>query len=166
MTPRPRDWFFALGQMGALVGGNLLLLQAWIPHFFGLWNDGGSWSIAAEAFFYALFPLILPVLARSSPRTWWQVAAACCLLSFLPEWIYILFQQPQPAATFYSMPIFPAYVGHNAVVLPLLGVVLRLCLHADIAFAVVLVFHMLFCAEWRIVSIVCCAVECIFLAGL
>ncbi|MDX2074362.1 MAG: acyltransferase [Alphaproteobacteria bacterium] len=163
----PQDWFFALGQMGALVGSNLLLLQAWIPHFFGLWNDGGSWSIAVEAFFYALFPLILPVLARGSPKTWWKVAAACCLLSFLPEWIYILFQQPQPAATFYSMPIFrlpefvfgiclcllsgtvrvrrwdcligatllllgvylglvgprfPSYVGHNAVVLPLLGV--------------------------------------------
>lgn len=43
---------------------NTLLLQAWFPETFNIWNAGGSWSISAEAFFYALFPLIFPHVAK------------------------------------------------------------------------------------------------------
>jgi len=43
----------------------LLLLQAWPPN--GVINsaaDGVSWSLSCEAFFYALFPWLLPMLSR------------------------------------------------------------------------------------------------------
>lgn len=36
---------------------DLILLQAWIPSSFSLWNNGGSWSISAEAFFIQFFQL-------------------------------------------------------------------------------------------------------------
>jgi peptidoglycan/LPS O-acetylase OafA/YrhL len=48
--------------IGATLGGQLLLLHAWIPSLGGL--NFPSWSISTEAFFYLLFPLALP-LARS-----------------------------------------------------------------------------------------------------
>ena len=45
---------------------NLLLLQAWFPTLFSVWNDGGSWSISVEAFFYVLFPAIRKFLSESA----------------------------------------------------------------------------------------------------
>lgn len=47
---------------------NVLLLQAWFPETFNIWNAGGSWSISAEAFFYAIFPLIIPHVEKLSLR--------------------------------------------------------------------------------------------------
>ncbi|MER3444306.1 MAG: acyltransferase [Armatimonadota bacterium] len=45
-----------------------LLLHAWTPWTMYSWNFP-SWSISVEAFFYLLFPLLLPWLARqSTPR--------------------------------------------------------------------------------------------------
>jgi peptidoglycan/LPS O-acetylase OafA/YrhL len=53
------------------VGAALLtpvMLQAWLPQTAcSAWNCPG-WSISAEAFFYALFPFALPVLARFTRR--------------------------------------------------------------------------------------------------
>lgn len=60
---------------------SLVPLQAWFPdvHIQQLWNAPG-WSIAAEAFFYLLFPfLVTPVLA--CVRRWgWGVVAALWLV--------------------------------------------------------------------------------------
>lgn len=36
----------------------LLMIQAWFPPLFSIWNFGGSWSLSVEAFFYLLFPII------------------------------------------------------------------------------------------------------------
>lgn len=38
---------------------NIFLIQAWFPPAFNLWNDGGSWSISTETFFYFCFPLLI-----------------------------------------------------------------------------------------------------------
>src|SRR6202011_1251965 len=60
----------------------LLLLQSWIPQkgiFFGI--NGPAWSLAVEAFFYALFPFVAYALFRAfrgaSPS---RVLAAAALL--------------------------------------------------------------------------------------
>ena len=51
---------------GAIVT-NLLLVQSWTRYVYGL-NDS-SWSLSVEAFFYAVFPLLVVRLARlDSPR--------------------------------------------------------------------------------------------------
>jgi peptidoglycan/LPS O-acetylase OafA/YrhL len=47
----------------------VMLLQAWVPAAALSVNLVG-WSLSAEAFFYLLLPLVLPWLARLSPRTW------------------------------------------------------------------------------------------------
>lgn len=50
------------------------LLQGWIPHMAFHWNPPG-WSLSAEAFFYALFPLLAPMLIRQNTRSIIIIAA-------------------------------------------------------------------------------------------
>jgi D-inositol-3-phosphate glycosyltransferase len=55
---------------------NATLIQSWFPTssvYFA--SDMGAWSLGCEAFFYLLFPLVLPRLVRLSSRRRWQVAA-------------------------------------------------------------------------------------------
>ena len=54
---------------------SVTLVQAWIPHLAGVWNSPG-WSLSAEAFFYALFPLIALAVARLGRRGLILLAAA------------------------------------------------------------------------------------------
>ncbi|MFD7256160.1 acyltransferase family protein [Streptomyces sp. NPDC059874] len=70
--------------VGFLVGAaNLGLVQAWWPDprfYFGA--NSVSWSLACEAFFYALFPVLLPVLRRIRPERLWASATACVAAVF------------------------------------------------------------------------------------
>jgi len=52
--------FHGHGPHQALTGGLLAagLLQSWVPHYAVFWNIP-AWSLSVEAFFYALFPLLL-----------------------------------------------------------------------------------------------------------
>ncbi|MEV6931637.1 acyltransferase [Dactylosporangium sp. NPDC051485] len=44
---------------------NLFMLQVWVPDFFvNLGVNPPSWSLGTEAFFYAAFPLLLPLVNR------------------------------------------------------------------------------------------------------
>jgi peptidoglycan/LPS O-acetylase OafA/YrhL len=56
----------------------LLLLQAWIPHqdyFIGM--NGVSWSLSCEAFFYAIFPLLIFGLVRAHVWLRWAALLVC-----------------------------------------------------------------------------------------
>jgi peptidoglycan/LPS O-acetylase OafA/YrhL len=57
---------------------HLLMLHAWLPSTLG-WNQP-SWSLSVEAFFYALFPLLLPLFARLRRRGLWVLFAASWLV--------------------------------------------------------------------------------------
>lgn len=51
----------------AIASFQLTLTQAWIPKAAVAWN-GPAWSLSVEAFFYLLFPFILPKLESMSAR--------------------------------------------------------------------------------------------------
>ncbi len=67
----------------SVVVPNVLLVQSW-------WWDPGvhfgansvSWSLACEAFFYLLFPWLLPRLVRIRPERLWAAAASCAVAVF------------------------------------------------------------------------------------
>lgn len=95
---------------GALLGlTDLTLTNAWFPQaFLGGFGRDGSWSLSAEAFFYALFPLILLPARQMSDRGLtvalrWSVALAALgplLGKYLPP------QGAIPETVYYSLPIF------------------------------------------------------------
>jgi peptidoglycan/LPS O-acetylase OafA/YrhL len=68
---------------------NLLLIQAWIPSasiYFGM--NTPSWSLACEAFFYAMFPLIYKgVLVPRSRYLWPSAVAALALVWAIPAMV-------------------------------------------------------------------------------
>lgn len=56
----------------------LTLLQAWVPHpRIAYGGNGVSWSLSCEAFFYAVFPFVMPRIAAASIRR--TVTVAACL---------------------------------------------------------------------------------------
>jgi peptidoglycan/LPS O-acetylase OafA/YrhL len=76
---------YATGRAVSVPAGvaNVALLQSWWPDpkvYFGA--NSVSWSLACEAFFYALFPWLLPALNRIRPERLWLVAGACVAAVF------------------------------------------------------------------------------------
>lgn len=76
----------ALLKYGVVAGLNLTLLQSFFPSsgiYFSF--NAPSWSISDEMFFYALFPLALPIVLRlaTRPRRAWALALAAWSASFL-----------------------------------------------------------------------------------
>jgi len=57
----------ALGKLLTTFAVNAGLLEGWLQFMRGGWNPPG-WSLCAEALFYALFPLLAPMLWRSRHR--------------------------------------------------------------------------------------------------
>lgn len=98
----------ALLKLSILVSTNITLTQAWFPQLFDYWNDGGSWSISAEAFFYLLFPVLIVLLGKLS-RKWLFVALIVFyMFSTFPALSFAVFEnRPSPGVPiFYAMPIF------------------------------------------------------------
>lgn len=59
------------------------LLQAWVPPLRAIWNPPG-WTLSAEAFFYAVFPLVAVWVWRLRPRAALGLAGGVWLLGLLP----------------------------------------------------------------------------------
>ncbi|MEO7000511.1 MAG: acyltransferase [Ktedonobacterales bacterium] len=66
----------ALASATITIALHLLLVQSWIPAALAFDLNPPAWSLAAEALFYALFPLLLPLCARFGRRSLPLVAGA------------------------------------------------------------------------------------------
>ena len=95
-----------LGELAVLLLSNLLLLQAWLPPLFNYWNDGGSWSISAEAFFYLLFPSLLRGLSGRPVRQVVWVGLVAYFLAVLPGLCSAVFGPAPSHGVFYSVPVY------------------------------------------------------------
>src|SRR6185437_2670666 len=65
------------------IATHLLLVQSWIPAALAFDLNPPAWSLAAEALFYALFPLLLPLFARFGRRMLVLLAIAAWMLYLL-----------------------------------------------------------------------------------
>ena len=87
----------------ALVLATLTGSQAWFPSLFSYWNHSASWSISAEFFFYALFPLLLPLVWKA--KSAWTPVALAYGASLIPLAIYIAFYG-HAVPGLYSLPLY------------------------------------------------------------
>ncbi|RKG90231.1 acyltransferase family protein [Corallococcus terminator] len=71
------------GEMLRITGATLTLTQGWLTLHRPTWNIV-AWTLSVEAFFYLLFPLVGPWLARRSSRVLTGLAAGAWLLGTTP----------------------------------------------------------------------------------
>lgn len=83
----------------------IFLLQAWFPPAISHWNNGGSWSISVETFFYILFPAIRKGIDSLDRRKTLILLFSCYFLTQVISLSVILYQN-QGMSLAYSMPIF------------------------------------------------------------
>ena len=84
---------------------DLLMLQSYIPDLSLEGFGGGGWSVSTEFFFYAAFPLLLPVLLRiRSKRANMGLLAIVALLSAAPGYAYYFSGMSDNALSVYSFP--------------------------------------------------------------
>lgn len=85
------------------------LLQAWIPEMALPWN-GPGWSLSCEAFFYLLFPFLIPAIARMSRRQAIATAIAMALLTMGKQicflWGTPFLHDQSPANPILHLPLF------------------------------------------------------------
>ena len=91
---------------GFVVLADVLMLQAWMAPLFSYWNNGGSWSIAVEAFFYLCFPALVWIVQRQTERRVAIVALVSYLLAVMPGLSRLLFPFDQSFIINYSIPAF------------------------------------------------------------
>lgn len=89
-----------------LIITNVFLIQAWFPQTFDFWNNGASWSISVEAFFYVLFPFVLATPAKTIKKYWTFLFCIMLTLAALPGLSLLVFSDGSPVRTFYSVPVF------------------------------------------------------------
>ena len=93
--------------LAGMVALLVLALQAWVPAVFNVWNFGGSWSLSVEAFFYALFPILQPMLKRQDARRLLIVIAGCvAAMAFSATALLLQLGERSNALAFYVLPIF------------------------------------------------------------
>jgi peptidoglycan/LPS O-acetylase OafA/YrhL len=84
--------FFAWAQDHVPLVATLVptLTQAWVPQAALAWN-APAWSLSVEAFFYLLFPFMLPRVLRLSDRNLLRIIALCWLVSLSVSFAYCWF---------------------------------------------------------------------------
>jgi peptidoglycan/LPS O-acetylase OafA/YrhL len=81
------------------------LVQGWFPKLALVWN-GPGWSLSNEAFFYLLFPAILPAILRLSQRGVWLAAAACWAAALAPPLAQLALHGGAEAEAVMYIPLF------------------------------------------------------------
>ena len=94
---------------GVVALSEAVMLQAWAPWALDGLN-GAGWSLSVEAFFYALFPWLLPMMARWTTRQLLTRAGAIWAVAMLAQVALLTWQtSTSDAATQYAIGAFAAF---------------------------------------------------------
>ncbi|MBD2755332.1 acyltransferase family protein [Spirosoma validum] len=93
MTMFVQTTYYNVSVTPAQLIASLSLMQAWLPSLVTTLN-GPGWSLSVEAFFYALFPLLLPLLMNLPNRVLAGLLVICWLSGI--GLYHLLDSQPKP----------------------------------------------------------------------
>ena len=91
------EWVWPAAHLKLSVLLALALLQTWIPQNAMAWHMP-TWSLSNEAFFYFLFPFLLPVFGRFSKKQLLAIVPACFILGVAASGVYNWIQPDGPMA--------------------------------------------------------------------
>jgi len=83
-----------------------LVLQAWFPNLFNIWNHASSWSLSVEAALYTAFPAVRHVLHALPEQTLIWVILTTMIFSGMIAGTYYIFPNGPGFAFQYATPIF------------------------------------------------------------
>jgi peptidoglycan/LPS O-acetylase OafA/YrhL len=83
----------------------LVFLQTWTPAYRTTWN-GPSWSLSAEAFFYAVFPMVRDCGARWSTARLVRIAAALWAIATVAWLAWALAYTAEPSAALWLVRLY------------------------------------------------------------
>lgn len=90
---------------GRIVWANAFLIQSYFPGISMQWYGGGSWSLCNEFFFYALFPLVLPLLLKiRSKYILLSLLSIAVVASAVPGYIHNIYPELNLFSAVYSFP--------------------------------------------------------------
>ena len=84
------------------------MVQAWNPRhvtYAGAWNLT-AWTLSTEAFFYLLFPFVLPLVEKLSVRSLQVFAVAAVLLVVFGHTMSLHYMEPVASLTYMPLPAF------------------------------------------------------------
>lgn len=92
------EWGWVAPHMWLSAGLSVTLLESWIPQAALAWNMP-NWSLSVEAFFYFMFPFLLPRLTRLSRRQLMAIVPAGWLVGIVCTLAYMHFHPDGPEIT-------------------------------------------------------------------
>ena len=92
------EWYWVAPHMALSAIMSLTLVEAWLPQAALAWNMP-NWSLSVEAFFYLLFPFLLPWMSRLSRRQLIAIIPAGWLATLICALAYMHFQPDGPVTT-------------------------------------------------------------------
>jgi peptidoglycan/LPS O-acetylase OafA/YrhL len=98
------EWSWCASHIWLAAALSVTLLESWLPQTALAWNMP-NWSLSVEAFFYFLFPFLLPRMTRLTRRQLVAIVPAGWLLALACTLAYMHFHPDGPGA------VDPATVG-------------------------------------------------------
>jgi len=83
-------------------------IHAWIPSHIDGWNTP-SWSLSCEAFFYLIFPFLVPWFAKMNLKSAQMVFAGCALLALLGPLLSVIWGLDSKSPTYYFLYYSPLF---------------------------------------------------------
>jgi peptidoglycan/LPS O-acetylase OafA/YrhL len=91
------EWVWPAHHLKVSIPLALTMLQTWIPQNSMAWHMP-TWSLSNEAFFYFLFPFLLPVFGRFSRKQLLAIVPACFVVGIAASVLYNWYQPDGPLA--------------------------------------------------------------------
>ncbi len=97
------------------LGPTLLGVQAWVPSLATAWNFP-AWSVSVEAFFYLVFPFVLPYVRRLTFSQTWRFLAMTYALGLVAPALHLALNTDPASGQLWSTDVWTSVIKFNPLI--------------------------------------------------